>query len=99
MAPRGHFAGPFAARNGTNSQKYSTQSLYGKCTRALSFENGAQGTRSFFVDESVVVRKSDVAMVLKCAQQRWFPAHLGSEEQELALPETSGYLLTTGMRQ
>jgi len=54
------------------------------------------GTRSFFVDQSVVVRSPDVAMVLKCAQLRWFPKHLGSEEQELSLPETSGHLLTTG---
>ena len=80
------------------SKVLHTVTSFGKCTRALTFENGAQGTRSFFVDETVVVRKSDVAMVLKCAQQRWFPKHLGSEEQELALPETSGYLLTTGMR-
>lgn len=34
--------------------------------------------------------------VLKCAQYRWYPKYLSAAHSEVALPEASGTLLTTG---
>ena len=39
------------------------------------------GVRSYFVDDAVVVGKPEVAQVLKCAEQRWYPKYLTPEEQ------------------
>jgi hypothetical protein len=35
-------------------------------------------------------------MALKCAYKGWYPKYLQAAFQEVALPETSGTLLTTG---
>ena len=48
------------------------------------------------VEQARVVQDAQVAMVLKCAQQQWYPNYLTPDLQELALPEASGTLLTTG---
>ena len=54
------------------------------------------GARSYFVSQENLQLKAQVAMVLKCAYKGWYPKHLIRKQQELALPETSGHMLTTG---
>ena len=49
-----------------------------------------------YADVCCAETRPHAAMALKCAYKGWYPKYLQSALQELALPETSGTLLTTG---